>query len=301
MFVFQKPQSSQTLPLQLEPLVVPLNNKRIKKVYKLDIHSKWYMSEKLDGIRAIWTGKELLTKSMRQFTYVPEWFLKKLPRGNPLDGELYIKDKPFSYFSSLSITKESPEVDDKWKEVKYYIFDMPISNVKFDDRLQRLTRMLALKRHDQIEIIEFKVLNDIRLEFQKVNDYFKEIIERNGEGVMLIKADSLYEPKRSKNSLKYKKEHRGEAKIIEYHEGLGKYSGKLGKYKCELLDTHKTFFCGSGINDEIRNKYTFDKTKCVFVEDDAPKINDIISYSALEILPSGVPRMAIFKALHRDT
>ena len=40
-------------------------------IYDKKVHDikNWYMSEKLDGIRAYWTGKELLSKNGNKITY----------------------------------------------------------------------------------------------------------------------------------------------------------------------------------------------------------------------------------------
>ena len=55
--------------------------------------SNWYMSEKLDGIRAYWDGKELFTKN-RNKIFAPSWFTKDFPPF-PLDGELWTKRGDF--------------------------------------------------------------------------------------------------------------------------------------------------------------------------------------------------------------
>lgn len=263
---------------------------------EIGIYGSWYMSEKYDGIRAFWTGKELRTRSMRKFTCVPSWFIKKLPRGIPLDGEIIVPNKPFQYFSSLSITKEE---DPKWKEVEYKVFDMPIPNVSFEERLNRLRKIKG------IDLVEFIKLKNIKADFKKVNEYFRKVVEKGGEGVILIKADSHYLPKRVKHCLKYKKEMSGEAEVIGYCEGFGKYYQKLGKFKCKIPKTGKTFYCGTGLSDELRNMYHFDKTVCYLIDDDkphlkAPRIGDIITFNCMEILPSGIPRMSVFKGIRTD-
>jgi DNA ligase-1 len=50
------------------------------KIYDKSKHniSNWYMSEKLDGIRAYWNGKELLSKNGNKI-YTPNWFTKDFP------------------------------------------------------------------------------------------------------------------------------------------------------------------------------------------------------------------------------
>lgn len=251
----------------------------------------WYMSEKYDGLRAVWTGKDLITRTMKTFAYVPDWFRSKLGR-TPFDGEIYIPNEPFT---SLSISKKCDIIDNRWKKVKYLIFDTPMKNIKFEQRLKFL-RTLKFEC-DFIQVINFQEVNLPR-EFGKVNEMFREVVARNGEGVMLIRASSGYEEgKRSKDSLKYKKDTEGQATIVSFHEGLGKYKGKLGKFKCRM-PSGNTFFCGTGIDDELRDKYVFDKTVCVSAQDDAPKIGDAIRFSCLEIIDkTGIPRLGVYKGL----
>lgn len=312
------PQTSMSLPLCLELNDLIPNVRRPRKTSTLGmseysrlydervkLYGKWYSSEKIDGVRAIWDGKKLLTRSMREFTYVPSWFIQLLPKFCPLDGEIVVEGKPFNYISSISITKKSEEVDKKWKEITYYVFDTPNDKITFENRLLRLKKYIQQINSSNVKIVDFEMHINIKKDFHLINNKFNKIIKKGGEGLMLIKADSFYESKRSNNSLKYKKEHHGEAEVIELHEGKGKYYHKLGKFKCKLKDTGKTFFCGSGLTDEIRNMYHFDRTKCYLIEDDTPdlkvpRIGDTISYSCMEILPSGVPRMAVYRGLRHD-
>ena len=51
------------------------------------------MSEKLDGIRAYWDGKEFRSKNGNKI-YAPSWFLDNLPPFE-LDGELWTKRDDF--------------------------------------------------------------------------------------------------------------------------------------------------------------------------------------------------------------
>lgn len=290
------PQLSYTLPLCEKP--------NIEYFKENKLGGTWYCSEKYDGIRALWTGKELITRSWRPFTYVPDWFIVQLPIGTPLDGELYIPDVPFSYFSSLAITKETDVVNDKWKKIKFMVFDMPVVNTQFEKRLLHLQKLKNSEKKlgKQIHIINFTKINNIQEDFFVVNTLFKNITQKGGEGIMLIRSESLYEPKRTKNSLKYKKEHTGEATVIELCEGLGKYYKKLGKIKCKLPNG-KTFYCGTGFSDAERNMYHFDKTQCEHIEDDTdtikiPRIGDTITYSCMEIIQkTGIPRMSVYKGV----
>lgn len=70
----------------------------------------WWMSEKLDGVRAWWTGSSLLSRLGNAFQ-APKWFTEKLPNV-PLDGELWCGRGQFK--EAVSITKSSKRQDD-WK------------------------------------------------------------------------------------------------------------------------------------------------------------------------------------------
>ena len=55
--------------------------------YHSDIEvSEYWVSEKLDGIRARWDGRQLLSRSGKPF-YPPAWFIAYFP-AEALDGEL---------------------------------------------------------------------------------------------------------------------------------------------------------------------------------------------------------------------
>lgn len=47
----------------------------------------WWITEKLDGCRALWTGKEFVTRTGRAIN-APDWFTAGLP-AFPLDGEIH--------------------------------------------------------------------------------------------------------------------------------------------------------------------------------------------------------------------
>ena len=48
----------------------------------------WYMSEKLDGVRCYWDGKNLYSRAGNKF-YPPPYFIKDFPKDFELDGELW--------------------------------------------------------------------------------------------------------------------------------------------------------------------------------------------------------------------
>jgi len=55
---------------------------------KLPDPSGYYMSEKLDGVRCYWNGKQLCSRNGKAF-YPPKYFIEALPKDFELDGELW--------------------------------------------------------------------------------------------------------------------------------------------------------------------------------------------------------------------
>ena len=106
----------------------------------------WFVSEKLDGVRAYWDGgitrgeyadsvpyantiKDVnpqiatgLWSRTGKVIHAPGWWLDKLPL-IPLDGELYIGRGKFQETYS-TIAKYTP-IDIEWEKVDYKIFDSP--------------------------------------------------------------------------------------------------------------------------------------------------------------------------------
>mmetsp|Transcript_10104 Transcript_10104/g.15114 ORF Transcript_10104/g.15114 Transcript_10104/m.15114 type:complete len:457 (-) Transcript_10104:223-1593(-) len=81
----------------------------------------YLMSEKLDGMRAYWTGKQLFTRSGLAIVH-PEWFTAAFPKDLELDGELFLGRKKFE--ECMSITRRTDKGGD-WTRVSYVVFDAP--------------------------------------------------------------------------------------------------------------------------------------------------------------------------------
>lgn len=273
----------------------------IKSVNSNILKDDWYISEKYDGIRAIWDGKRMLTRAQREFNFVPQWFKDLLP-SYPLEGELIVPGKPFSYFSGVTVRKED---DDRWKEIEYRLFDTPIKDKIFEERKKIVEDYVKSVNSKYITIADFKLYTNIDKNMQLIHNHFQDLIKEGKEGLMMIRKDNIYEAKRVKTILKYKKEYEGECIVIDYLEGTGKYKGILGKLRCKLTNG-KEFNVGGGFIDEQRKRYIFDSDgkfiKLNNTEDNpVPEIGDTITYSCMEILEkTGIPRMPIFRGIRYD-
>ncbi|WP_323806873.1 hypothetical protein [Marinobacter gelidimuriae] len=78
-----------------------------------------------------------------------------------------------------------------------------------------------------------------------------EVIELDGEGLMLHRGNSLYRAGRSDDVLKVKRYQDAEAVVVGYSPGEGKYDGMLGALRVERPDGRQ-FKLGSGLSDVER-------------------------------------------------
>src|SRR4051794_17057061 len=90
----------------------------------------WWMSEKLDGVRAYWDGTQFLSRQGNRYQ-APDWFVAGLPP-TPLDGELWIARKAFNRTSGI-VRSDAKAAG--WKEVRFVVFDAPAHRGVFEERL----------------------------------------------------------------------------------------------------------------------------------------------------------------------
>ncbi len=92
-----------------------------------DDPSGWLMSEKLDGVRCYWNGATMFTRNGNQI-HAPEEWVKKLP-SIALDGELWSGRDNFQSIVSI-VRRNDPDVE-KWKTIKFMVFDGPLLKGNF--------------------------------------------------------------------------------------------------------------------------------------------------------------------------
>src|SRR5271167_4677561 len=84
----------------------------------------WWISEKMDGIRAFWNGDKLISRRANSIA-CPSWFVDGLPKGTKLDGELWMGRKNFE---KTLLAINSAQNESLWKLIKYVVFDMVVSS-----------------------------------------------------------------------------------------------------------------------------------------------------------------------------
>ncbi len=244
----------------------------LAKVYQQteDVDQYW-VSEKLDGVRAYWDGKKLISKQGNVY-HAPEWFTKGFPT-QPLDGELWIKRSTFEQLVS-TVRKDKP-IDSEWKQVTYMIFDLPASSSTFTKRLTELHQLLNDHDNPYLQLIRQYRLAD----HDELQEKLKSVIKLGGEGLMLHRGDSTYRSGRTSDILKVKTFQDAEAIVIAHLPGKGKYKGMLGAILVEMPDG-KRFKIGTGFKDKDR--------------ENPPAIGSQITYKYFGLTRKGIPKFASF-------
>jgi DNA ligase-1 len=242
------------------------------KVYKDQNITGWVMSEKLDGIRAYWNGKELLSRNGKKI-YAPKWFIKDFPPFE-IDGELWTKRGDFENISSIVRDKIPSK---KWKEITYNIFEVP----HMDGGLfQRLSKVKSYESSIIKIIPQIKIKNKKHLE-----NFLREIESKKGEGVVIRDPNSSYISKRTNKALKVKSFLDKECRVVGYNSGHGKYSGLMGSINC-IMENNITFKIGTGFSLKERKN--------------PPSIGAIITFKYKELTKYGKPRFPVFLRIRKE-
>lgn len=250
----------------------------LAEVYRNAIDPAGYwVSEKLDGVRAYWDGKQLYFRSGHPVP-APAWFTRDFP-AIPLDGELWLGRGGFERLSG--IVRKTEPVDAEWRRVRYMLFELPGAEGTFTARKDRLKQLLEhagipwLQAIDQYRVADRKTL---------LADLDK-VVAVNGEGLMLHRADAPYSSGRSDDLVKLKPYLDSEAKVIAQLPGAGRNAGRLGALLVEDPDGRR-FRIGTGFSDAQREA--------------PPPVGSLVTYRYRGLTAKGLPRFPVFLRL-RET
>ena len=250
----------------------------LAEVYRDQVDVTHYLvSEKLDGVRAIWDGSTLRFRSGKEIN-APRWFVDGLPK-RPLDGELWIARGKFERLSGI-VRKDFPD-DNEWRQVRYMIFELPGAPGTFRERAEAMRKIVRQTNIPWLrEIEQFSVVD--RNSLQK---RMKEVVKAGGEGLMLHRADALYETGRSDTLLKMKPWEDAEAVVIGHVPGKGKNVGMLGALRVRTADGRE-FSLGTGFTDKQRSN--------------PPPIGTTVTYRYRDLTNTGMPRFASFMRVRQE-
>ncbi len=233
--------------------------------------AEYFVSEKLDGVRARWTGAQLVTRNGNKI-YAPKWFTDNWP-DVALDGELWTQR---SSFEAIASTVLSHTPDERWRAVKMMVFDMPISDVPFASRLSTMESLVRGADSSSLAMIPQFTVSSQRLLEAKID----EVTAKGGEGLILHHKAAFYQSGRSNQLLKAKRYSDAEAKVIGYVKGKGKLAGMMGSLIVETPEGIQ-FKIGTGFSMKQRQY--------------PPPMNSWITFKYFGLTKKGIPRFASFR------
>lgn len=235
----------------------------------IDIND-YLVSEKLDGIRARWNGKQLLTRSGNTIS-APQWFTRGFPT-QALDGELWIARRHFEKTASVVLRQQPGET---WHKVKFMLFDLPEYPGPFSERLRMLKELSIAANLSHLQVIpQQRYASQAALKAA-----LDAIIKKGGEGLMLHHQNAQYLATRSDQVLKLKKHQDAEAVVLEHLPGKGKYLGMMGSVRVRMRNG-KTFKIGSGFSDYERQH--------------PPAIGSVVTFKYYDVTINGIPKFASY-------
>ncbi|MBC3830647.1 DNA ligase [Undibacterium amnicola] len=233
--------------------------------------SDYLMSEKLDGVRAYWDGKQLYFRSGRVIN-APIWFIDKFPT-HALDGELWMGRGQFERLSGA--VRRSQANEDEWRQIRYCLFEYPLAQGDFDQRLQRLSGIVEKLQIPWLQVIPQEAVKSV----EQVETKLKQLTLQKAEGLVLHLASAEFQSGRSDFVYKLKPQFDAEAKVIAIIGGQGRLQGMMGALLLETRDG-KQFKLGTGFDDEQRKK--------------PPVIGTWVTYRYRDLTSNGLPKFASF-------
>ena len=242
--------------------------------YESDVDpTGWWISEKLDGVRAWWNGTDFVSRQGNIYM-APAWFKAGLP-SHALDGELWIARQAFQ--RTISVVKRQ-DGGEMWRAVRYLAFDVPQLGAPFEERQRALGEICLSTGNKFLKLVDQAVCAGKAHLKQELD----QLVSLGAEGLMIRKPGSLYEAGRSHTILKVKPFKDAEAVVVGHTPGKGRHQGVLGALVVRI-PSGKEFSVGTGLSDAERRN--------------PPKIGATITYSYTELTNDGIPKCGAFVAV----
>lgn len=222
------------------------------------------MSEKLDGIRAIWNGEDFISRNGNVFN-VPEWFKNAMP-SVVLDGELWMGRSMLQ--ETAGIVRSNKTEDPRWEKIKFHVFDAPMFDGAFQDRIKYCAELLE-SNPVAVAVPHSKCGSEIDLHL-----LCRQIVSDGGEGLMIRDPESKYIQGRTNKLLKYKIINSDEGKVVSTTGNIDSIAIEWNGMIVNL---------GSGFDSATRKN--------------PPAIGSIVTFEYRGFTDSGLPRNTAFVAV----
>ena len=243
----------------------------------LDVTAYW-VSEKYDGLRGYWDGRQLLTRGGERVS-APAWFTAGWPT-EPMDGELWAGRGAFEQAQS-TVLRQQPD-DAAWRRMRFMVFDWPAQPGDFSARLAVLNTRIAQAKSPTLQAVpQRRVATEADLQA-----LLREVVAGGGEGLMLHRGDAPYRAGRGDELLKLKLHDDAEARVVALLPGQGKHAGRMGALLVETPEGLR-FRIGAGFTDAQRA--------------DPPPVGSWVTYRYRGLHEkSRLPRFATFVRVRTD-
>jgi DNA ligase 1 len=231
----------------------------------------YLVSEKLDGVRALWDGQRLRFRS-GGLIHAPAAFLAALP-ATPLDGELWAGRGQFETLVG-TVRRLQPDAA-AWSQVRFMAFESPQGAATFTQRAQQLQALNRAQGNAHWAAVP-QAVSPSR---QALQAQLHAVVQGGGEGLMLHRADAPMLGGRSAVLLKLKPVADAEAVVLAHLPGQGKHAGRLGALRVRS-EGGQVFNLGTGFSDDQRAA--------------PPAVGSTVTYSYRGLTDDGVPRFASF-------
>ena len=174
----------------------------------------------------------------------------------PLDGELY-NHAELTFQEIVSAVKR---VSDLTSKITLTVYDKPIENITCEERVMGILTddFKHVSADAPVRLLESRVCHN----FEEVDKYHDECVERGYEGVIMRNMDGVYEfGFRSRDLIKLKKFKDEEFRIVDVVEATGRDAG-TGIFVV-VTEDGKQFKAKPKGSVEFRKKYLADKDNII--------------------------------------
>jgi len=256
-----------------------------------------YCQPKLDGIRCIVTKDGMFSRKGKPMVAAPhiKEELDEIFEEYPdfiFDGELYNHNFRHDFDKICSLVRKTKPTDEDLKEsaelIEYHLYDGYLLDEtfrKFSDRYECINffhhRFLEFKPKTMIKLVDTAEVPNVTI----LNHIYEVYLENGYEGQM-IRLDTPYENKRTKNLLKRKEFIDGEWPILDIVEGVGNRSGMAG-YMCFEQNRQPFKSNIKGDRDYLRE----------LLNNKDKYIGQLATIKYFNLTPGGIPRFPAVKEI----
>lgn len=237
-----------------------------------DLHPHgWLVSEKYDGVRALWDGERLVLRGGGAI-HAPTWFTAGWP-DRPLDGELWLGRGRFE--ATAGLVRRALPREEGWRALRYMCFELPGAPGPFSERVMALRQVVQACPNPALVAVAHHSLPD----HAALQRLLAQVLAEGGEGLALHRADAPYATGRTGALLKFKPLADAEATVVAHEPGQGRLTGLMGALRVRD-ERGLEFRIGTGFSDHDRAH--------------PPALGSRVTYAYRGRTALGVPRFASF-------